>query len=33
MRQTLIFLAITTFQVTQISVVLAQNSSAFEQRM
>ncbi|MBE9163470.1 CAP domain-containing protein [Tychonema sp. LEGE 06208] len=33
MRQTLVFLAITTFQVTQISVVLAQNSSAFEQRM
>lgn len=33
MRQTLIFLAITTFQVTQISGALAQNSSAFEQRM
>ncbi|MEG4862100.1 MULTISPECIES: CAP domain-containing protein [unclassified Microcoleus] len=33
MRQTLVFLAITTFQVTQVSVVLAQNSSAFEQRM
>jgi uncharacterized protein YkwD len=33
MRQTLVFLAITVFQATQISVVLAQNSSAFEQRM
>lgn len=31
MRQTLVFLAITTFQVTQISAALAQNSSGFEQ--
>lgn len=31
MRQTLVFLALTTFQVTQISVALAQNSSGFEQ--
>lgn len=33
MRQTLAFLALTTFQVTQISVALAQNNSTFEQRM